>query len=141
MKLAISLACAAVVAASCASAADNATGLSCATLTTLRIPDVRVVRTTEVVPDPVWLAPLPTETDRFRAPVRAAFCRVEGMIEDEIGFERAVLVVRCVPNDGGATAVDRRQCPTADGRRRRHDAVNKVLPDVFDFFAKHRRQR
>ena len=62
-------------------------GMECANLSALRIPDVRVMRTSEVVPDPVWLAPLPTENDRFRAPVRAKFCRVEGTIEDEIGFE------------------------------------------------------
>jgi feruloyl esterase len=70
-----------------AAASDPTTGLACGQLTTVRIPDVRVVRTTEIVPDPEWLAPLPTETDRFRAPVRAPFCRVEGTIEDEIGFE------------------------------------------------------
>jgi feruloyl esterase len=77
----------AFIAAHVVAAAQPASGLSCAELTTVRIPDVRVVRSSMVVPDPVWLAPLPTQTDRFRAPVRAAFCRVEGMIEDEIGFE------------------------------------------------------
>lgn len=87
MKLNRALILAAAAAATCANAADDATGLACTTLTTMRIPDVRIVRTTEVVPDPVWLAPLPTETDRFRAPVRVRFCRVEGTIEDEIGFE------------------------------------------------------
>lgn len=69
------------------SLAGAETGTACSSLTTIRIPDVRVVRTSEVNPDPEWLAPLPTATDRFRAPVRTRFCRVEGTIEDEIGFE------------------------------------------------------
>jgi feruloyl esterase len=70
-----------------AMAATENARLSCETLTTVRIADVRVIRASEVIPDPVWLAPLPTETDRLRAPVRERFCRVEGTIEDEIGFE------------------------------------------------------
>lgn len=60
---------------------------SCAQLTALRIPDVRIVRTSEVKPDPVWNAPLATPPSGYAAPVRKAFCRVEGTIEDEIGFE------------------------------------------------------
>ncbi len=59
----------------------------CERLTALRIPDVRIVKTTEVRPDPVWMAPLAQPPAGYSAPVRKAFCRVEGTIEDEIGFE------------------------------------------------------
>jgi feruloyl esterase len=76
-----------VAALGVAAVTEAATPLVCSQLTTLRIPDVRIVRTTEIKPDPEWLAPLPTDNDRFRAPVRSPFCRVEGVIEDEIGFE------------------------------------------------------
>jgi feruloyl esterase len=62
-------------------------GTPCARLTTLRIPDVRIVKASEVRPDPVWMAPLATPPSGYSAPVRKAFCRVEGIIEDEIGFE------------------------------------------------------
>lgn len=68
-----------------AQAAEVAT--PCEQLTTLRIPDVRIVRTTQVRPDPVWIAPLAQPPGGYAAPVRKAFCRVEGTIEDEIGFE------------------------------------------------------
>ncbi|HEY8539649.1 MAG TPA: tannase/feruloyl esterase family alpha/beta hydrolase [Steroidobacteraceae bacterium] len=86
-KVRIALGTAAVSIAMGASASEGAAPLACELLTTLRIPDVRVVRATEILPEPEWLAPLPTENDRFRAPVRKPFCRVEGTIEDEIGFE------------------------------------------------------
>lgn len=77
----------ALLALSAAAFADGGATLPCTQLTTLRIPDVRIMRTSTIVPDPEWLAPLPTQSDRFRAPVHAPFCRVEGTIEDEIGFE------------------------------------------------------
>ena len=64
-----------------------AAATSCDRLTTLRIPDVRIVRTTEIRPDPVWMAPLAQPPGGYSAPVRKGFCRVEGVIEDEIGFE------------------------------------------------------
>ena len=63
--------------------AENA----CNRLTALRIPDVRIVKSAEVRPDPVWMAPLAQPPGDYSAPVRKAFCRVEGTIEDEIGFE------------------------------------------------------
>ena len=63
--------------------AENA----CNRLTALRIPDVRIVKSAEVRPDPVWMAPLAQPPGGYSAPVRKAFCRVEGTIEDEIGFE------------------------------------------------------
>ncbi len=59
----------------------------CDRLTALRLPDLRIVRAAEVRPDPVWLAPLAQPPGGYSAPVRKAFCRVEGTIEDEIGFE------------------------------------------------------
>ena len=71
--------------ASPALAADA--GTPCSRLTTLRIADVRIVRTSEVRPDPVWMAPLATPPSGTSSPVHKAFCRVEGTIEDEIGFE------------------------------------------------------
>ena len=78
---------AAAIAAAAPAEAQSASGVACTALTSLRIPDVRIVQTTEVKPDPVWLAPLPTPADRYRVPVRKPFCRVEGVIENEIGFE------------------------------------------------------
>jgi len=59
----------------------------CEQLTALRIPDVRIMRAAPVRPAPVWQAPLAEPPRGRSAPVRKAFCRVEGMIEDEIGFE------------------------------------------------------
>ena len=59
---------------------------SCAQLSALRIPDLRIVRTSEVRPDPVWMAPLAQPPEGYSAPVRRPFCRVEGTIEDEIAI-------------------------------------------------------
>jgi len=67
--------------------AHAATSYTCENLSALRIPDVRIVKTTRIKPDPVWLAPLAQPPGGYAAPVRKAFCRVEGVIEDEIGFE------------------------------------------------------
>ena len=79
------LAAAALVSIAAPAAAQAAT--ACDQLTALRIPDVRIVRTTEVKPDPVWMAPQAQPPSSYIAPVRHPFCRVEGVIEDEIGFE------------------------------------------------------
>jgi len=59
----------------------------CAQLTALRIPEVRIVKTTDIRPDPVWMSPLAQPPGGLSLPVKRRFCRVEGVIEDEIGFE------------------------------------------------------
>lgn len=76
-----------VLAAAALPGVANAATTPCDKLTTLRIPDVRIVRTSPIEPNPVWLAPLATPPSGYAAPVRKAFCRVEGVIEDEIAFE------------------------------------------------------
>ncbi len=60
---------------------------SCADLARFAQPDLRITRTSDIRPDPLWLAPLAQPPGGYAAPVRKAFCRVEGVIEDEIGFE------------------------------------------------------
>lgn len=59
----------------------------CSQLTALRLPDLRIVRAQAVRPDPVWLAPLALPPGGTAAPVRKPFCRLEGTIKEEIGFE------------------------------------------------------
>ncbi|MEN9683210.1 MAG: hypothetical protein RLZZ427_961 [Pseudomonadota bacterium] len=61
--------------------------VDCARLTALRIPDVRIVKASAIKPDPVWMTPLAQPPEGLSLPVRKPFCRVEGVIEDEIGFE------------------------------------------------------
>ncbi|MFM5908909.1 MAG: hypothetical protein ACKOPO_15180, partial [Novosphingobium sp.] len=57
----------------------------CVQLTALRFPDLRVIKTTEVRPEPAWMSPLAQPPGGLSLPVRKPFCRVEGTIEDEIG--------------------------------------------------------
>jgi feruloyl esterase len=58
----------------------------CGDLSALRLPDVRIVAATAVVPSPTWKPPAETNY-ASRASVSVPFCRVEGTIEKEIGFE------------------------------------------------------
>jgi feruloyl esterase len=68
--------------ASIALAASPAAAGVCDSVSDLRIADVRVTRTTEVGPERPFASPFPGA-----APIKARFCRVEGVIEKEIGFE------------------------------------------------------
>lgn len=68
---------AALAAASAAQAAD------CADLAQVRAAGLTVTRATEVVPDPVWRSP----QQIYRGEMRTPFCRVEGVIEGDIGVE------------------------------------------------------
>jgi feruloyl esterase len=63
-------------------AAAPAAASPCEGLAKAFVPDVRVVRATEVGPDRPLTPPFPGA-----APIRDRFCRVEGLIEKEIGFE------------------------------------------------------
>ncbi len=56
---------------------------SCADLARLALPDVHDLKAVEVDPDPNWKP----EPGARSAPVRAPFCRVQGVIEKEIAFE------------------------------------------------------
>ena len=58
---------------------------SCAQLTALRAPDLRIVNASEIRPDPVWT--IPGEHAGHAAQVTMPFCRVEAVVEDEIGME------------------------------------------------------
>ena len=60
--------------------------VTCAQMTTVRAPDLRVMRATMVTPDPTWTIPHPRAEDPA-ADISTAFCRVEAVVEDEIAFE------------------------------------------------------
>src|SRR5579872_6194796 len=60
-------------------AADN-----CEALKSLNLPDTRIVTVTSIVPAPTWTLPA-----RGGSPITVSksFCRAEGVIEKEMGFE------------------------------------------------------
>jgi feruloyl esterase len=68
-----------------ASGAD--TGLSCEGLKTVPLPDTRLVALTKILPTPVWSIDMPAFGQVRRISVNRPLCRVEGVIEREIGFE------------------------------------------------------
>jgi feruloyl esterase len=63
-------------------AAAPAAANACEGIVKTAVADVRVVRATEVGPATPLTAPFPGA-----APIRERFCRIEGLIEKEIGFE------------------------------------------------------
>ena len=69
------------LAAACAAAAPAAAA-PCDTLRGVSIHDLRIDRASDVGPDRPYVPPLPGA-----APIRERFCRIEGTIEREIGFE------------------------------------------------------
>jgi feruloyl esterase len=63
-------------------AASPASAGACDSAARLRIADLRVTKSVEVGPDRPYTAPFPGAV-----PIATRFCRVEGVIEAEIGFE------------------------------------------------------
>jgi feruloyl esterase len=68
--------------AAVAIAASSAHASPCDVVRDLKIADVRIVKATAVGPDSPFVPPVPSAK-----PLKASFCRVEGIIEREIGFE------------------------------------------------------
>ncbi|MDB5671548.1 MAG: tannase/feruloyl esterase family alpha/beta hydrolase [Alphaproteobacteria bacterium] len=79
--MAFALARAAVLAGLFLASAPALAG-ACDRAASLRIADVHVVRASEVGPERPYTAPFP-----HAAPITRRFCRIEGVIEKEIGFE------------------------------------------------------
>lgn len=78
---------AATALASPSRAANSGDERACADLTALRIPDVTLTEATVIAPDPDWTAPAIHAGRPRDVHVHKRFCRVVGVIEDEIGFE------------------------------------------------------
>lgn len=77
MRVAVALWCAGV-------ALPLGAGESCGMLSSLRLPEIRISAVTSIDPSPAWAFPGAGERP---TPVSKPFCRVEGIIEKEIGFE------------------------------------------------------
>lgn len=61
---------------------------ACARLTMLNLPDLRIESGEAITPAPVWLpSELPAEVKPDSVKVQKPFCRVRGVIEEEIRFE------------------------------------------------------
>jgi feruloyl esterase len=70
-------------------AAAGAEESACASLAGLDLDNTRIDIAEDIVPDPVWPFP-PSLINAFAGPdagVKSPFCRVAGIIEEEIGFE------------------------------------------------------
>lgn len=61
--------------------------IDCAEMSKAIVADVRIVGASPVKPDPIWKSPPNFTTGNQPVDVKAAFCRVEGVIEKEIAFE------------------------------------------------------
>jgi len=62
-------------------------GLLCDSLKTAAFPDTRLAAVTPITPAPVWTIDLQTSAQVRKIAVKNSFCRVEGVIEKEVGFE------------------------------------------------------
>jgi feruloyl esterase len=60
---------------------------SCAALKSLHLPDTRITSVASIAPAPVWTLPAAAPGAARPINVSKPFCRVEGVIEKEIGFE------------------------------------------------------
>ncbi|MCK5745800.1 MAG: tannase/feruloyl esterase family alpha/beta hydrolase [Oricola sp.] len=69
----------------CGAALAEEEGAACASLKDIRLADVEIAVATAVSPDPVWKIQHPY--GRGDIDVDKAFCRIEGSIEGNIGFE------------------------------------------------------
>ena len=62
-------------------------GLGCADLPTASFPDTRLTAVTAIACVPAWSIDSPASAGQRKVVVGTPFCRVEGVIEQEIGFE------------------------------------------------------
>ncbi len=62
-------------------------GLPCEALKSANFPEVRISAVTAITPAPEWTIESPMSATRAVVTVKTPFCRVEGVIEKEIGFE------------------------------------------------------
>jgi feruloyl esterase len=78
---------AALVLAPSARAQEASDAEACAGLTAIRAPGLRVLQTDLIVPKPSWSAPAGSEGGRSAGEMTKAFCRVQGVVENEVEFE------------------------------------------------------